>query len=994
MNQPKFTACSSLISLLFLANASSLCAAVTPLAHYNLKGKGGIRDFLAAEKIVDKTGKSPALERQGSPKVITDSPAHRRVEYDSSVKFEAADQCYSMPKNLVGGDNFIIETWVYAMEANAPGFHAALANGDGRSGFLLSQKDDHWSLLVGGVGDYPLGKVEPRKWTHLALVKSGGEVSGWLNGVKVRDRLPKIGGGFANFSIGATRPGMEPFNGWVAEVRYSSFKPGEFDPLADFLLDNPKIKARHDLNLAKKQGYIKAIASAPGVRQVKKLDEKPYTKDWLITPPKTPASIQVRPNKDGTSAQLMLSNGLVSRTFQIIDNNIGCISLRRSDKGIEFLRAIKPEVRVRIDDGTWTEIGGLTGAADKGFITEKWLPELTSKPGAFKLAGITVGGTVKPYEWKPKYNSEQRPWPAPGQRLTMHFTAPEGAAGLLGELAVDVHYEIYQGIPVIMKTFTLHNNGGKEVVVTQFEGEHLAVQPTNSRMMHVESDYAFACANFHEGDSSLGMHMNGSPELLAYAFGGGTTRLIRDPDWASMATNNPAEDLFLDDPQNALLLSRPSTGPNWTVKEGGRFDAFRTFEILNDTTERERYHLAQRRFYKTLAPQTTEHMLEAHAATLGGSTRDMKVLGPLMDQMKEIGFEVLAAPTWPGNYSHADISEENTASMKLITEYAKSRGIIVGAYELMIASRDRGPTNNCIHPITGVPGSVFGQSGCGGSEWGQMYSTNMWKMFDKTGMMSFKPDGPYHGDSCASTKHPGHKGLADSQWAQWKWQCEILKEGQRRNLYLNLPDYYFLNGQSNTGMGYREAVDFIDITLQTLLYRQYIFDGTFHKTASMGWVNLNTEFLRGGPEKDLERYELFYFTLLSSGANVGVRGFSLYDGPKSKAMLQKWTNWFKKYRKIVSGDIIHLRRPDGRDIDYYMHVAPDNKEKGMLLVFNPLPREVTRKIKVPLYYTGLSSTAAIREQEGRSTKKTLNRDYSVDLEVTIPANGHSWFVIE
>ncbi|MFO1492551.1 MAG: hypothetical protein U1F87_16950 [Kiritimatiellia bacterium] len=36
-----------------------------------------------------------------------------------------------------------------------------------------------------------------------------------------------------------------------------------------------------------------------------------------------------------------------------------------------------------------------------------------------------------------------------------------------------------------------------------------------------------------------------------------------------MATLNPAEDIFLDDPENALLLSRPSTGPELDRETGG-----------------------------------------------------------------------------------------------------------------------------------------------------------------------------------------------------------------------------------------------------------------------------------------------------------------------------------------------------------------------------------------------------------------------------------------
>ena len=37
------------------------------------------------------------------------------------------------------------------------------------------------------------------------------------------------------------------------------------------------------------------------------------------------------------------------------------------------------------------------------------------------------------------------------------------------------------------------------------------------------------------------------------------------------------------------------------------------------------------------------------------------------------------------------------------------------------------------------------------------------------------------------------------------------------------PDRYFLNGQACTGMGYRESTDNIDIVLQTVICRQYIY---------------------------------------------------------------------------------------------------------------------------------------------------------------------------
>lgn len=976
----------------FLAFATAGHAEVTPLAHYNLRGQGGIRDTAAPPVLKSAAEGAPDLVREGAPKIMSSGPGSRRRDYDSSIQFLEPDQCYRSGRNLVAGDNFVVEAWAYALKTPAGGWHAVLANGDGGRGFLLGQNGDQWSVLVGGVGGTSLGKIEAERWTHLAIVKSAGNTSGWLDGRKVAE-LPDLGGGAANFSIGATAPGKEAFHGWIAEVRLSTFEPGRFDPAEDFLMDRGKLKVIQAEERAGRARLIDALAASPGVSVVKVLEEPSYPYDWLITSPDRRSSVQLLPDADRQGARILLANGLVSRSFLVRDGNLGCIGLRRSDRDLEFLRAVKPEARICLD-GTWHEIGGLKGAPDQAFLTPRWFERLTARDGAFLLSGMSVGSCVKPYEWTPKCNAPADiAWPAKGQRVTFHFVPPAAKPGLAG-LAVDVHYEIYDGLPVIMKSFTLHNRSASAVTVTRFESEHLAVQPSNSRMMHVESDYSFALANATDQGSGLGIHVSGGkPEFYDYSFGGGTTRFIRDPEWGSMATLNQAEDLFLADPQNALLLSRPSVGPNVAVVPGGFFASFRTFEILNDSTERERFHLAQRRFYRKLAPQTNEKQLEVHAPV----TRDLKVLGPLLDQMAELGFELLQAPEHPGGFNHADLSDGNVASMKAICDLAKEKGIRVGAYQLMMASQGwGGPEDhfNCISPATGKPGSLFGQSACGASAWADMYYDHMWQVIGRSGMGAFKPDGPYHGDPCAATDHPHHRGLEDSQWAQWKWMCSVLHEGQRRNLYLSVPDWYFLNGQVCTGMGYREATDNIDIVLQTVIYRQYIFDATFHKTAQMGWCNLNTEVLRGGLDANLDTYERMFFTLLSSGAQVWVRGHRLYDGPRSKAMLARWMDWYRKYDEVIHGDIIHLKRPDGRSLDYYLHVNPAGKEKGMLLVFNPLDQAVTTTLDLPLYYTGLSGKVTIREQEGPPRSLVLDGRSSARLEVSVPAGGFSWFIVE
>ncbi len=36
--------------------------------------------------------------------------------------------------------------------------------------------------------------------------------------------------------------------------------------------------------------------------------------------------------------------------------------------------------------------------------------------------------------------------------------------------------------------------------------------------------------------------------------------------------------------------------------------------------------------------------------------------------------------------------------------------------------------------------------------------------------------------------------------------------------------------------------------------------------------------------------------------------------PQTRAIVRKWVDWFKRYRDILTSDIIHCGRPTGRSI--------------------------------------------------------------------------------
>jgi hypothetical protein len=291
---------------------------------------------------------------------------------------------------------------------------------------------------------------------------------------------------------------------------------------------------------------------------------------------------------------------------------------------------------------------------------------------------------------------------------------------------------------------------------------------------------------------------------------------------------------------------------------------------------------------------------------------------------------------------------------------------------------------------------------CLGARWGMDYLAQLRDFIATAGLGVLEHDGSYPGDACAATTHPGHRGLDDSQWVMWRAITDLYRWCLANGVYMNIPDWYILGGATKTYMGYRETNWSLPRAYQEIVERQNIFDGTWEKTPSMGWMFVPlTEYHGGGAAATIEplkehlpHYEQRLANLFGAGVQACYRGPRLYDTDETKAVVQKWVDFYKRHRAILDSDIIHLRRADGRALDYILHVNPALQEKGLLMVYNPLEREVRTTLTIPLYYTGLVDTARIREQEGAARKIELDRASRVSLPVAVPARGCTWFVVE
>ncbi len=672
-----------------------------------------------------------------------------------------------------------------------------------------------------------------------------------------------------------------------------------------------------------------------------------------------------------------MNNGLLRRVIRL-EPNAATVALDNLVSGESLLRGVKPEALVEID-GRPFEIGGLKGQPNYAFLRPEWVGKLRADPAAFRFVGYEVGKPQERLAWKRvRHHAPDVKWPPDGISLRLDFVMPNSTNGTPSpRVNVSVHYELYDGLPCYSKWITVSNGTDKVARLDRFSSETLAVVERTSEVdelsegrtppnIHVETDMSFG-----------GMHASGANRR--------SFRWLADPDFRSQVNYEKKTPCLLD--------IGPDLGPAQDIAPGGTFESFRAWVLPFDNMDRERCGLALRRMYRVIAPWTTENPLMLHLVTSNGSS-----VTNAIDQCAAVGFEMLILSFGSG----FDMENEQPSTLqaaKNYSSYAQSKGMEIGSYSLL-ASRRVGGGNDVVMPPGKKP--AFGESPCLESRWGTNYFRRLYEFHRESGFTLLEHDGSYPGDECESHQHPGHHGLADSRWNQWREIDGFYKWCRAQGVYLNVPDHYFLSGSTKSGMGYREENWSLPREQQVIHTRQNIYDGTWQKLPSMGWMFVPlTEYQGGGAAatieplvQHLDHYERMMESNLALGVQACYRGPRLFDTDRTKTMVKAKVDWFKAHRDILESDLIHGRRADARDLDWMLHANPKLKEKGLLVVFNPLNETVTKKLRVNLYYTGLAAAARIRENGGSAKRYKLNRDYSVEIPARVPAQSMSWFTVE
>ena len=717
--------------------------------------------------------------------------------------------------------------------------------------------------------------------------------------------------------------------------------------------------------------------------------------DWLVAPPSAWPAPSFTQGADGSWT---LANGLVSRTFATAPG-FGTVDLQRLGAGgaagasSSALRAVGPEGFLQLDNVTYA-LGSLMGRAGvfAGYANRSAAGFADANPAGWGLASFELGApTTGGIPWTPggRGSPVAAAWPPRGLTVVFHLAPPPGIPPAHAAVSVAIVYEIYAGAPLLSKWVVVNSSSAAAagVTITGVTVENLRLlQPFGANahganLLYARPDIIYGAAASVSADPQSGADPGASEPVLTLGYTSGPNVVLSGGD--ARRLRHP--------------LAHTRTRESGAGSEA-EFVSFRALELLMDSAEPERWSLSTRRMPRLLAPWILENPMFFH------STSPVVGFEQQIDQLAAVGFEMFIYSFGSG-FVLETADPTYLALVKAQVDYARSKGIEVGGYDLIVQDRghggyggDVGPQWDCVNG----DGSL-GANACFASGWYDKLADLLFNFVNVTGLSMVELDGPYGGGPCESANHSHHDGAGDAVYRNAQRQGMLFAELRRAGVYINQPDNYFYEGGQRTAVGYVESQFSLPRWEDLTLTRGSIYDGTYVLSPSQSWTQVPLVDYEGGGDaakfeplsQHLNEYEIALAQNLGAGVAACYRGYEIFDTNETRALVKKWADVYHAHRRIINADIVHVRRPDGQSLDAFMHVDSQNElgEVAFALVFNPTLAEITQSVRLPLYLSGLSETAMVARDGGAPVEFALARDYSVTVSVTLAAQGVAYFVV-
>ena len=610
-------------------------------------------------------------------------------------------------------------------------------------------------------------------------------------------------------------------------------------------------------------------------------------KNWVIETENIPAEIT------HSSGRIILQNTLVRREIE----TQGCktVSFFNCQKNIEMIDVARSDFEISAD--------GKIYSADAFVFSEYRFVSCEERIPFKKTPTMTFKG----------------PYPPPGKAVEIQYTRKELP------LEATVRYEIYDGMPVIMKRLTVKNKSDGEIKIDNIVTDVMCITQ-NRDSVFVDSDY-------NSTTQFLGLNL--SKYAKNYA------RFKYD-----------------------FLEVAPLYRMNVKLAKDEELSSICAFELLFANDYYENRLIEVKEMYRRVAPWCTDNVLFFHL--ISNSSRTIR---KAVDQCSEIGLEMIIQSFGSGVNMESG-NEHYLSRIKKAYDYGHEKGIRMGAYTLAYVKNYR--------PVRGDEALNHDGSHicrCLACDWAEQYMKNVIRFIDKTGADGVEIDGPYGMLMCSGGKTHHHDDFTDSQYKQWKSSvADWYQELKKRGIYINAPDWHFLNGINRCGVGYEEIAFSEKRAEQLITSRIYYYKGTFDKNPSQGWGFLPLNVYHGGgkdamffpTEKNAFEFDWAMAQLTAAGVWPTIRGKKVYDSQTGKEIFKKWVGIFKKYREVLNGITVHFmppridtKKPDRTTcIDAIMNQLPYGDTRGFVMFFNQTDSERTEEITLPVYYTGLTELSS------------------------------------
>ena len=564
--------------------------------------------------------------------------------------------------------------------------------------------------------------------------------------------------------------------------------------------------------------------------------------------------------------------------------------------------------------------------------------------------------------------------------------APAPAEGPI----VTVHYEMYDGLPVLRKWVSVAVPAGgaaasvDALTIDLLRAPNFAPERMTVDTVHANNPTPFGQQTVPEADQS---------------FPGRTQQL-----WFFDPAYDQGGDAELHVPYSYYTLLRVGydddvtfggpTGPGAVVAPGGSWASQDVRTTFHDTTDFERQGLGLRRAAAALMPQLLAAPLHYMITDVSSNASFQLAI----DQAADAGFALVivgyGAAGWCGMCDAQILDPAFTAWFAAWVAYAAARGVAVSAYTLM-QHNGWGETVPAAEQVLGRDGGRGGIA-CFATDWHAAYRGHALAFIAATNLSGIETDGQYEnaycGDSGGDHRHNGGAGAFD---AQLKATLEFNVALKGLGLYQTGADAYSQSGanlwnHADTDAGYGLGSLWDRLTIG----REYVFDSTTSRVKTSGSYGIgDIAAACGAVGAGAARLACLDFALASFytlGVPPTVVARSLWppgdaDADGLRATFANWTAFWRAHRPILqAAGALHLSRPTMRAVEGVLHVDPDPAaaERALLSLVNPTAGALPGAVDVALYYAGFApgSRVAISRVLPGGAPPTLLRTATVGAD--------------